>query len=261
MRRALENRRPGTRKLDLVCVQSSVTKNNSSESEIHTWIHLHTMCAQSRNALRLFCRDGAAGVVAAGVVARDEVVQPRQVGERHHQGGGRGSLLDLGRGSGRGRLLAPEARCPGELRPCRLAPASRAERPTRSPAHCPCASCRQVRTVGRANLSCPQGIGVRCIPQLVAPIDARVGGLHPRDERLRHLDSGWSRPHGRTPAWPSDLRLRNFVHRRELADFTQQQSSQRGRKSFAPFRRLRKVTPENLTKRKGSMVGFILLII
>ena len=91
-----------------------------------------------------------------------------------------------------------------------------------------------------------QGIGVRCIPQLVAPIDARVGGLHPRDERLRHLDSGWSRPHGRTPAWPSDLRLRNFVHRRELADFTQQQSSQRGRKSFAPFRRLRKDTPHFL---------------
>eukprot|EP00964_Phaeocystis_antarctica_P106331 scaffold71229_cov34-Phaeocystis_antarctica.AAC.1 len=39
-----------------------------------------------------------------------------------------------------------------------------------------------------------QGIGVRCIPQLVAPIDARVGGLHPRDERSRHLDSGRSRP-------------------------------------------------------------------
>ena len=41
-----------------------------------------------------------------------------------------------------------------------------------------------------------QGIGVRCIPQLVAPIDARVGGLHPRDERSRHLDSGGSRPMG-----------------------------------------------------------------
>ena len=32
--------------------------------------------------------------------------------------------------------------------------------------------------------------------QLVAPIDARAGGLHPRDERSRHLDSGWSRPMG-----------------------------------------------------------------
>ena len=48
------------------------------------------------------------------------------------------------------------ARRPGELRPCKLAPASRAERPTRSPAHCPCASCWQVRTGGRANLSCPR---------------------------------------------------------------------------------------------------------
>ena len=37
-----------------------------------------------------------------------------------------------------------------------------------------------------------QGIGVRCIPQLVAPIDARVGGLHPRDERSRHLEFGGS---------------------------------------------------------------------
>ena len=98
------------------------------------------------------------------------------------------------------------ARRPGELRPCKLAPASRAERPTRSPAHCPSASCPLVRTGGRANLSCPRHIGVRCIPQLVAPIDARVGGLHPRDERSRHLDSGWSRPHGRTPAWPMILR-------------------------------------------------------
>eukprot|EP00964_Phaeocystis_antarctica_P005710 scaffold3116_cov77-Phaeocystis_antarctica.AAC.1 len=53
-----------------------------------------------------------------------------------------------------------------------------------------------------------QGIGVRCIPQLVAPIDARVGGLHPRDERSRHLDSAGVG--GRLPG--TDLRLRN-LHR------------------------------------------------
>ena len=41
-------------------------------------------------AASVLCPDGA-----AGVVARDEVVQPRPLGERHHQGGGRGSLLDL----------------------------------------------------------------------------------------------------------------------------------------------------------------------
>ena len=77
----------------------------------------------------------------------------------------------------------------------KLAPASRAERHTRSPAHRPCASCRQMRTAD-VPISPVQGIGVRCIPQLVAPIDARVGGLHPRDERSRHLDSGGSRPMG-----------------------------------------------------------------
>jgi hypothetical protein len=72
------------------------------------------------------------------------------------------------------------ARPSRELRPCKLAPASGAKRSTRSPAHFPCASCRQMRTGRRigANLSCPKGIGVRCTPQLVAPIDARVGGLH-----------------------------------------------------------------------------------
>ena len=57
-----------------------------------------------RNALPLLCPDGA-----AGVVARDEAVQPRPLCEQHHQGSGRGSLLDLGRGGGRGRLLALEA--------------------------------------------------------------------------------------------------------------------------------------------------------
>ena len=56
-----------------------------------------------------------------------------------------------------------------------------------------------------------QGIGVRCIPQLVAPIDAQVGGLHPRDERSRHLDSGWSRPHG-----PSRLLTKRFAPLRNL---------------------------------------------
>jgi hypothetical protein len=32
--------------------------------------------------------------------------------------------------------------------------------------------------------------------QLVDPLDARVGSLHPRDERSSHLEFGWSRPHG-----------------------------------------------------------------
>jgi len=31
--------------------------------------------------------------------------------------------------------------------------------------------------------------------QLVDPLDARVGSLHPRDERSSHLEFGWSRPH------------------------------------------------------------------
>ena len=50
---------------------------------------LYTTCAQC--ALPLLCPDGA-----AGVAARDEAVQPRPLCEQHHQGGGRGSLLDLG---------------------------------------------------------------------------------------------------------------------------------------------------------------------
>ena len=51
----------------------------------------HHVRAKSQCAASVLCPDGA----AAGVVARDEVVQPRPLGERHHQGGGRGSLLDL----------------------------------------------------------------------------------------------------------------------------------------------------------------------
>ena len=64
-----------------MCVHSLQLQNNSSESVDH-----------ARNALRLLCHDGAAGVD----VARDEALQLRPLGERHHQGGGRGSLLDLG---------------------------------------------------------------------------------------------------------------------------------------------------------------------
>jgi len=83
------------------------------------------------------------------------------------------------------------ARRSGELRPCKLAPASGAKRSTRSPAHCPCASCRQMRTGRRRQslLSDARHRSPICTPQLVAPIDARVGGLQPRDERSRHLDS------------------------------------------------------------------------
>ena len=68
--------------------------NNSSEP----------FTQHARNALPLLCPDGA-----AGVAARDEAVQPRPLREQHHEGGGQGSLLDLGRGGGRGRLLALEA--------------------------------------------------------------------------------------------------------------------------------------------------------
>ena len=56
-RRALENRRPETRKLD-----SCVCYNNSSDS----------FTQHARNALPLLCPDGA-----AGVAARDEALQPR----------------------------------------------------------------------------------------------------------------------------------------------------------------------------------------
>ena len=65
---------------------------------------IRTFTQHARNALPLLCPDGA-----AGVAARDEAVQPRPLCEQHHQGGGRGSLLDLGRGGGRGHLLALEA--------------------------------------------------------------------------------------------------------------------------------------------------------
>jgi len=37
--------------------------------------------------------------------------------------------------------------------------------------------------------------------QLVDPLDARVGSLHPRDERSSHLEFGWSRPHGANRRW------------------------------------------------------------
>ena len=41
------------------------------------------MCAKSRNAVRLLYRDGAVGDGAVGVVARDEAVKLRPLGERH----------------------------------------------------------------------------------------------------------------------------------------------------------------------------------
>eukprot|EP00964_Phaeocystis_antarctica_P123220 scaffold86874_cov72-Phaeocystis_antarctica.AAC.1 len=54
-----------------------------------------------------------------------------------------------------------------------------------------------------------QGIGVRCIPQLVAPIDARVGGHHPA------MSARATSTLLESASWPShqaDLRLRN-LHR------------------------------------------------
>ena len=57
------------------------------------------------NALPLLCPDGAVGVAVA---ARDEAVQLRPLGERHHQGGGRGSLYYDKPPSRCGSLVATE---------------------------------------------------------------------------------------------------------------------------------------------------------
>eukprot|EP00964_Phaeocystis_antarctica_P154677 scaffold123505_cov59-Phaeocystis_antarctica.AAC.1 len=64
-RRALENRRPGTRKLDLVCVQSSVTKQLLRIRDTH--MDTHHVRAKSQCAASVLCPDGAAGVVARGM--------------------------------------------------------------------------------------------------------------------------------------------------------------------------------------------------
>jgi hypothetical protein len=51
--------------------------------------------------------------------------------------------------------------------------------------------------------------------QLVDPLDARVGSLHPRDERSSHLEFGWSRPHGANRRWHSEAepRIRGAIPR------------------------------------------------
>eukprot|EP00964_Phaeocystis_antarctica_P002126 scaffold1116_cov66-Phaeocystis_antarctica.AAC.1 len=81
-----------------------------------------------------------------------------------------------------------------------------------------------------------QGIGVRCIPQLVAPIDARVGGLHPRDERSHHLDSAGVGFRAKPPGQPI-CGCGIYI---ELADLHSTRSEKlrtvsRASKSFAPF--------------------------
>ena len=91
-----------------------------------------------------------------------------------------------------------------------------------------------------------QGIGVRCIPQLVAPIDARVGGLHPRDERSRHLDSGWSRPMGAPRPGQRFCACGICIHiQEELADLHRNNQVNAVAIHLAS-RELRKVTPQNV---------------
>ena len=79
---------------------SVFTVNKELSSTTHQ--NLYTTCAQCAPSALPRWR-------GTGVAARDEAVQPRPLCEQHHQGGGRGSLLDLGPGGGRGRLLALEA--------------------------------------------------------------------------------------------------------------------------------------------------------
>jgi hypothetical protein len=98
-------------------------------------------------------------------------------------------------------------------------------------------------------LSCPKGIGVRCTPQLVAPIDARVGGLHPRDERSRHLDL--SRPH--FPLGQPGLRFLAKGLRPRL------RTLHIGTIRSTPVRGLRKCPWRFCRFLKASMVGFTLV--
>ena len=90
------------------------------------------------------------------------------------------------------------ARRSGELRPCKLAPARLRSRAIHCLGHRPTSPMRKLsadanrQTVPISPVRKASESDARH-SQLVAPIDARVGGLHPRDERSRHLDL--SRPH------------------------------------------------------------------
>ena len=121
--------------------------------------------------------------------------------------------------SSRSKLAARASRCRTPLQA--LARASQAERPSRSPASASRCSCpSSERKVGHAaKLVCPT-CDCGAHQQLVDPLDARVGSLHPRDERSSHLEFGWSRPHGANCRWHSEAeqpRIRGAIPR---ADFT-----------------------------------------
>ena len=132
--------------------------------------------------------------------------------------------------------------------------ASQAERPNRSPAsasRCSCPSPERKRSRRAAKLACPT---CDCGPQqqLVDPLDARVGSLHPRDERSSHFEFGWSRrmaPIVAATPWsePGHELLAQF---RVRALHTNNQSTpvrglRKGSQFFAPFLK--------------AMVGFTLL--
>jgi len=100
--------------------------------------------------------------------------------------------------SSRSKLTARASRCRTPLQA--FARASQGSRAThsRSPAsasRCSCPSPERKR-LARRQARLPATCDCGAHQQLVDPLDARVGSLHPRDERSCHLEFGWSRPHG-----------------------------------------------------------------
>jgi hypothetical protein len=120
--------------------------------------------------------------------------------------------------STRSKLAARASRCRTPLQA--FSRASQAERPSRSPAsasRCSCPSSERKRSRHAAKLVCPT-CDCGAHQQLVDPLDARVGSLHPRDERSSHLEFGWSR--GRMApivAATSEPRIRGAI---PCVDFT-----------------------------------------
>ena len=102
---------------------------------------------------------------------------------------------------------------------------------------------------GRCHLSRPKGIGVRCIPQLIALI--RVGGVRPGDERSR-LDL--SRPNAFRSAFFSGqcieaTRLRNLLHREQIRSTRLEE--------LRKLQKLRKGSSRFRDEKRQHMVGFI----
>ena len=74
-----------------------------------------------------------------------------------------------------------------------------AERPSRSPAlasRCSCPSPERIESRSPPSSSARHATAAHTTAARRRPFDARVGSLHPRDERSSHLEFGWSRPHG-----------------------------------------------------------------